>query len=117
VIRLLFVSGLARNRAPTAAQTVESWPGVRADFAGLDPGTDSPLSPEQLDWADEILVFEKRHKAALSRAHARRIRGRPVIDLDLPDLYTFMQPELVARLTDLLGPRLRPAAQARGERR
>ena len=54
MIRALFVSGLARTRGPTAAQVFGDWPGVRADFAGIEPGADARLSPEQLDWADRI---------------------------------------------------------------
>lgn len=108
--RALFVSGLARNRAPTAAQVFGEWPGVRADFAGLDPDTDAPLSEEQIDWADRIYVFEKRQKAALTRRFARSLRGRAIVDLDLRDLYVFMQPELVQILVDRAGPDLRKHA-------
>ena len=111
MIRVLFVSGLARNRAPTAAQVFEDWPGIRTDFAGLWDGTDHPVSAEQLDWAHRIYVFEKRQKARLTARHSRRLRGRPIVDLDIPDLYTFMQPELASLLTELVGPQLREAAR------
>ncbi|MEC9433212.1 MAG: phosphotyrosine protein phosphatase [Pseudomonadota bacterium] len=111
MIRALFVSGLARNRAPTAAQAFEGWQGVRTDFAGLSAGTDSPLAPDQIDWAHRIYVFEKRQKAALSARFSRRLRGRAILDLDIPDLYTFMQPELVDLLTERVGPELRAAAR------
>ena len=111
MIRALFVSGLARNRAPTAAQTFAGWTGVRTDFAGLTAGTDSPLAPDQIDWAHRIYVFEKRQKAALSARFGARMRGRTIIDLDIPDLYTFMQPELMDLLRDRLGAELRAAAK------
>lgn len=111
MIRALFVSGLARNRAATAAQTFEGWTGVRTDFAGLTAGTDSPLAPDQIDWAGRIYVFEKRQKAALNARFGARMRGRAVLDLDIPDLYTFMQPELIQLLHDRLGAELRAAAR------
>lgn len=116
MIRALFVSSLARDRAPTAAQTFADLPGLRTDFAGLDPQADAPLSPEQLDWADRIYVFEKRHRAALAAGHARALRGRAVADLDIPGLYTFMQPELVELLRDRLGPELGAPPRARAGR-
>ena len=109
MIRALFVSGLARTRGPTAAQVFGDWPGVRADFAGIEPGADARLSAEQLDWADRIYCFEPRQKTRISDLHGRHLRGRTVYTLDVPDLYTFMQPELIDLLVNRVGPDLKNA--------
>lgn len=58
----------------------------------------SPLSPEQLAWAEIIFVMEKVHKARLSSRFKRHLNGKRVVCLDIPDEYAFMQPELVRLL-------------------
>jgi predicted protein tyrosine phosphatase len=105
--RALFICGKARARGPTAAQIASQWDGVRADSAGLDNGSDDTLSLEQLEWADILFVMEPRQKTRLSSKFGRAIRGKPVICLDVPDLYSFMEPKLVEILTDKIRPHLK----------
>jgi predicted protein tyrosine phosphatase len=109
VIRALFVSGRARTRGPTAAQVFADWQGVSTDFGGLGPDTDDALSPEQIDWADLILVMEQRHITRLSERFGPALAGRRIVNLRIPDRYAFMEPGLVALLRERAGPYLRPA--------
>lgn len=102
MIRALFICGKARARGPTAAQIVSQWKGVRADCAGVSNDADDLLSLEQLEWADIIFVMETRHKTRLSSKFGGAIRGRRVINLDIQDHYSFMQPELIEILTKKL---------------
>lgn len=99
MIRMLFICNDARSRAPTASQIASQWDGVRADCAGLSKEADDLLSIEQLEWADIVFVMEARQKSQLQRSYNEPMRGKQIITLDVPDLYSFMQPELVEILT------------------
>lgn len=107
MIRALFICGKARARGPTAAQIASQWDRVRADCAGLSDDADDLLSLEQLEWADIIFVMEARQKTRLTSKFGGAIRGKSVINLDVPDLYSFMQPELVELLTKKIRPHMR----------
>jgi predicted protein tyrosine phosphatase len=111
MIRALFICGKARARGPTAAQIASGWDGVQSDCAGLSEDADDLLSLEQLEWADIIFVMETRHKTRLLSKFGGAVRGRRVIGLDVPDLYSFMQPELVEILTRKIGPHLRKSGR------
>lgn len=104
MIRMLFICGKAHSRSPTAAQIASQWDGVRADCAGLSNDADDLLSLEQLQWADIIFVMEPRQKIKLNQQFGSAIRGKQVINLDVPDLYSFMEPELVEILTKKVQP-------------
>lgn len=104
MIRMLFICGKARSRSPTAAQIASQWDGVRADCAGLSNDADDLLSVEQLEWADIIFVMEPRQKIKLNQQFRSELRGKQIINLDVPDLYSFMEPELVEILTRKVKP-------------
>ncbi len=103
--RNLFICGKARMRSPTAAQIVGEIAGVETDVAGLSKDADERRSREQLHWAVLVVVMEKRQLARLNAVHRAALKGKRVINLDIPDRYSFMQPELVARIRQHL-PRL-----------
>ena len=42
--------------------------------------------------------MEKSHRSKLNRTYKRHLAGTRVVSLDIPDNYTFMQPELIALL-------------------
>ena len=107
MIRALFICGKAQARGPTAAQIASQMDGVRADCGGLSNDADDLLSVEQLEWADVVFVMEPRHKTRLSAKFSGALRGKQIINLDVPDLYSFMQPELVEILTNKLRTHLR----------
>jgi predicted protein tyrosine phosphatase len=106
MIRALFICGKARARGPTAAQIASGWKGVQADCAGLSNDADDLLSLEQLEWADIIFVMEPHQKTRLSSKFGGAVRGKRVISLNVPDLYSFMEPELIEILTKKIRPHL-----------
>ncbi|WP_295313747.1 phosphotyrosine protein phosphatase [Roseobacter sp.] len=89
-------------RSPTAADLVAARDGFETDFAGLSRDADELLSVEQIEWADLIVVMEKRHKTRLTAAFGACLKDRRVVVLGIPDRYNFMQPGLVARLEPAL---------------
>ena len=95
----LFLCGKARMRSPTAADIAASWPGIATDFAGLSNDADEKLSIEQIDWADVICVMEARQAKRLKSLFPAALRGKRVVVLNVPDNFSYMQPELVDLLT------------------
>ncbi len=69
---------------------------METDSAGLADDAETRLSAEQVQWADIVFVMEKRHRAKLQREFGRRLNGKRIVCLDIPDKYQFMDPELVA---------------------
>ncbi|OOG49840.1 phosphotyrosine protein phosphatase [Rhodanobacter sp. C01] len=105
--RVLFLCSRNRLRSPTAEQVFRAWPGLEVDSAGLAEDAEVVLTAEQLDWAELIMVMEASHRRRLHARHRTRLKGKRVICLDIPDIYAFMQPELVELLLKKAGPLLR----------
>lgn len=101
--KALFVCSQNKLRSPTAEQVFSQWPGVEADSAGLNHDAETPLSVEQIEWADIVFVMERAHRNRLSRRFRSALRGKRVICLDIPDEFAFMQPELVRLLEVRVG--------------
>jgi predicted protein tyrosine phosphatase len=105
--RALFICSQNRLRSPTAEQVFASWPGVETDSAGLGGDASVPLSPEQIAWATIVFVMEKAHRRRLGERFRAHLNGKKVICLDIPDDYSYMQPELVNILETKAGKFLR----------
>lgn len=73
-------------------------PEVEVDSAGLNDDPVVPLSPEQIEWADLILVMEKIHRTKLARKFGSYLGGKRVVVLGIPDEYDYMDPGLVELL-------------------
>ena len=99
----LFVCSANKLRSPTAEQVFANWPNVETDSAGLLETADVILSSDQIEWADVIFVMEKKQRSKLSKKFGRHLRGKRVICLDIPDVFGYMQPELVALLEKKAG--------------
>lgn len=109
---ILFICGKARMRSPTAAEVARTLLRAEADYAGLSADADERVSAEQIAWADSIAVMEKAQLAKLKRQFGALLRGKHVVCLDIPDNYSFMQPELVVVMEQKLG-RMFAKVQAR----
>jgi predicted protein tyrosine phosphatase len=105
--RVLFLCSRHRLRSPTAAAVFAGWPDIEVDSAGLADDAETVLSPDQLDWAELVVVMEPTHRRRLQSRHGARLRGKRVVCLDIADRYDYMQPELVELLLRKAGPLLR----------
>ena len=105
-LRVLFVCSRNRLRSPTAEAVFAGIPGVETDSAGLATDAELMLDAAQLDWADLVVVMERRHKAQLVRQFGALFKGKRLVCVDIPDRYGYMQPELVTLLQRKFGPLL-----------
>ena len=105
--RILFVSGYGRARGPTASQVFGELPYLSTDFGGINPDADDKITDDQIDWATIIFAMEIRQQTALSTRFRKQIDGRQIITLGIRDVYTFMQPRLIAELNAAVLPHLK----------
>jgi predicted protein tyrosine phosphatase len=105
--RVLFLCSRNRLRSPTAEQVFAAWPDLETDSAGLAADSDAPLSVEQLEWAELIMVMEPLHRRRLLSRYPDHLKGKLVVVLGIRDEYAFMQPELIDLLLRKAGPLLR----------
>lgn len=103
--RILFVCTANLDRSPTAEELYAEDPRYEVRSAGLAPFATVPLTRELLLWADRVFVMNEEQDQHLTLLRVRFPHfGRPVIDLEVRNLYRRGDP----RLASLLRRRLRP---------
>lgn len=105
---VLFICRQGRMRSRTAAELFGRHPRLETDCAGLDRYADRPLTAEQLDWADVVLVMEEGQRRFLLRRFADRLQGKRLRALGIPDQYDYMDPDLLRLLAHRVPPALGP---------
>ena len=96
--KLLFICSQNKLRSPTAEAIFADRPGIEVDSAGLNHDAEVPLSAEQLEWADLILVMEQAQRSRLNRNFGQFLSGKKVVVLNIPDDYDYMEEKLVSLL-------------------
>ena len=106
--KVLFVCSRNRLRSPTAEQVFSSRRDIEVMSAGTDNDAENPLTTELVEWADIIFVMERIHRTKLQTRFKASLKNARVICLDIPDRYTFMDPDLV-QLLEVKVPRHLPS--------
>lgn len=96
--RILFLCSQNKLRSPTAETIFQDYPGIEVDSAGLNNDAIVPLTTEQVDWADTIIVMEKAHRIRLNRKFGKSLGSKRIAVLGIPDDYEYMDDELVRLL-------------------
>lgn len=95
---LLFVCSENRLRSPTAEAVFSDYPGINAISAGTNSDAETTVTGDLIEWADIVFVMEKTHKNKMSIKFKDLLKDKRLVCLDIPDNYSFMQPELVKLL-------------------
>lgn len=98
---VLFVCSKNQWRSPTAERVWRKHPALAVRSAGTSPNARRVLGPDDLAWADIVLVMEEKHRRRIAEAFPHS--ETQVVVLDVPDRYTFMDPELVTELEEAVG--------------
>lgn len=96
--RFLFVCSQNKLRSRTAETLYSEHLGIEVDSAGLNHDAVVPLSPEQIERADLILVMEQSHRNKLTKRFREHLSGKRVVVLGIPDEYDYMDPALIELL-------------------
>lgn len=105
-MRVLFVCTQNLLRSPTAEALYRGRPDLEVRSAGIAPDARVPFTGDLLGWAEVVFVMEERHRFHLQRNFPALARAKRVVCLDVPDVFYYMDPELVLILTEKLRPYL-----------
>lgn len=106
MIKILFVCGMNKRRSPTAEKIYHGDERVITRSAGVSDSSRTKLSEKNIEWADLILVMERKYKQRIQE----RFRGKslPQIEiLEIPDTYDYMDEELIGLIKSGTEPYLR----------
>jgi predicted protein tyrosine phosphatase len=105
--KLLFVCGKNRRRSPSAEEIFSGMGGVEVSSAGTSAEAECVVSADLLEWADRIFVMEQTQRRFLNAHFAHSLKDKKIVCLNIPDRYSYMQPELVTVLRAKVLPLLR----------
>jgi len=93
-MKTLFICNQNQNRSKTAEILFKDR--FETKSAGLY--NESPVSEQQLSWADVVVVMEDAQRKELSRRFPKQYLQKCIISFNIPDVFQFNQPELVSLL-------------------
>jgi predicted protein tyrosine phosphatase len=94
-MNLLFICSRNIWRSPTAETIYRNKAGIAVKSAGTEPSARIRVTAKLIEWADVIFVMEKKHKQRLTDNFPANIDDKPIVVLDIPDEYKYMDPELI----------------------
>lgn len=95
-LNALFVCSQGRMRSKTAAHCLKDI-FKRTDYAGTDVDAAKPITQDDIDWADMIFLMDSDHLYRISES-GLDIGDKPWVVLAIPDIYIYMEDELVFTL-------------------
>lgn len=97
---ILFVCTANRMRSRTAEDLYKDDRRFKVQSAGTSSFADSILTGEMLQWADLIVVMEKRHRDFIRKNFPGESRGKEIAILNIPDMFDYMEPALVKEIRE-----------------
>lgn len=101
---VLFLCSMNRLRSPTAETVFSCVPGLSVKSAGLEKDAVQCCTLGDLLQSDIVFVMEQPHRVMLKKQFGDALRGRQIINLNIPDKFDRMQPELVSTLLQKVPP-------------
>lgn len=102
--KLLFICSKNKWRSPTAEKVWDGFQNYTARSAGTEKGARTKITIGHIRWADLVFVMEKKHKRRLQTQFGKTLDSKQVICLNIPDDFTYMDPELIEVLKSSLCP-------------
>lgn len=90
-MKVLFICNQNQNRSKTAEEIFKNKFEVRS--AGLY--NERPVKKSQLEWAEVIVVMEDDQRTEIGRRFPEVYLKKQIISLNIPDVYSYKQPELI----------------------
>lgn len=89
----LFICNQGMHRSRTAAELFSDK--FNTKFAGL---FNNQVKDLDLEWADTVIVMEDSQRSELARRFPKQYMQKRILSIDIPDIYSYNQPELIAQL-------------------
>ena len=99
-IKILFVCTANKMRSKTAEEIYKDDERFIVKSAGVAVFAEVPLDLDMLTWADYVVVMEEMHSQWIRESYPVFYSHNPgkILCLDIPDIYNFMDPELVNQI-------------------
>jgi predicted protein tyrosine phosphatase len=104
VRKILFVCHLNRVRSATAERLFCKRPDLDVRSAGTSSDAMVQVNARMLEWADVVITMDESQRVALEQMFPRHAALARLVCLQIPDDFTFLQPELVALLEARVAP-------------
>jgi predicted protein tyrosine phosphatase len=108
--RVLFLCRHNRMRSPTAERIFSKRQDLEVRSAGTAPDALVRVNAQMLDWADTIFVMDDQQHRSLRRRFPGHGALERLVCLEIPDEFTFLQPELIALLESRTAGHLPPGS-------
>jgi predicted protein tyrosine phosphatase len=99
---ILFICSKNKWRSLTAETIFKNHPHCNVKSAGTEEGARVKVNAKLIQWADHILVMERKHKEKMQLKFPEEITEKEIIVLDIPDEYKYMDKELIEELESAL---------------
>ncbi len=90
-MKVLFICNQNKHRSKTAEHLFKDI--FKTKSAGLF--NENPVTEKELSWADLIVVMEDFQRTEIVKRFPKTYLTKRIISLNIPDVYTYNQPELV----------------------
>ncbi|OWA33535.1 protein tyrosine phosphatase [Saccharibacillus sp. O16] len=94
-MKILFICSKNKWRSLTAEKIFSELTEYQVRSAGTEEGARIKVNQGHIGWADYIFVMEKKHIRRIKEKFNQELSGKPVVCLDIPDEYRFMDEELI----------------------
>jgi len=93
-MKILFVCNQNQDRSKTAEELFRDR--FETKSAGLY--NERPVTEKEVSWADKIIVMEPEQIEEIIKRFPKIYKQKALFSLDIPDLYHYNQPSLIAAL-------------------
>ena len=94
--RVLTVCSANMLRSPTMAHVLSAEPyNFNTRSAGIAGFALIPVTEDLLMWADEVVCADTEHALYIRDKMIEYMLDKPIIDLNIPDIYEYRNPELI----------------------
>lgn len=95
-MNILFVCNQGKHRSRTAADLFAD------DYATKSAGIYTNLTKQDIEWAGLVVVMEEHQRTFIAKKFPEGYMKKQILCLDIPDIYSYEQPELIALLRNCL---------------
>jgi predicted protein tyrosine phosphatase len=111
-LRILFVCQFNRSRSSTAERVFAKDPGLDVRSAGTSDDALVKVNARMLEWADIVFIMDAGQQRWLDQHFSGDPALTRIVNLDIADAYTFLDPQLVALLQERATPHIEKTRSA-----
>ena len=93
-MKVLFICNQNQNRSKTAEELFKGR--FETKSAGLY--NENPVTQKDISWSDVVIVMEEEQRSEIAKRFPKLYMQKRIISLDIPDIYSYKQPNLINTL-------------------